>query len=126
MESDYTKRELDMKFENLEKKIDDNHAETTEQIDLTERRNKDRQIEILNLVGEVKDQTTLTNGTVKKLKQWQTGIIMSGSVVIFMGSVIVGLVVYIYQYQLNQYATRVSNQGTTIQLLKTQVQELTK
>jgi hypothetical protein len=41
-------------------------------------------------------QTTKTNGTVKKHDKWIYGIVMSGSVVVFMGGIIVSLLGYIY------------------------------
>lgn len=63
-------------------------------------------------------QAKTTNGRVNKLEALTKGIIMSGTVVVFMGGVIVGLVVYIYQYQLTQQSTRITNLKSIIQTLQ--------
>lgn len=123
-EKPYEKRELDMKFQNIEKMIDINHTETMDKLGEIDRRNHDKQVTMSDTLGQLNVLVTATNGKVKKLEKWQAGLVMSGSVVVVMGMGIIGLVVYIYQYQLTQYVTRVSNQGQTIQTLKTQVQTL--
>jgi hypothetical protein len=45
---------------------------------------------------KIVEQTTKTNGKVKQHDKWIYGIIMSGSVLFFTGSIIVSLLGYIY------------------------------
>jgi hypothetical protein len=116
MTTNYSKRELDMKFQSIIDKVDENHNDTKEQItdlskdqDSKHIQNSNILTEIKNELKETKVQVTFTNGKVKKLQSWQSAIIMSGSVVVFMGGIIVCLIVYIYQYQLNQQTDKISN-----------------
>lgn len=85
----YNKRELDMKFtavidriDELAKDQDDKHGQNSV------------------LLNAIDGKVSVTNGKVKKLEKWQAGLIMAGSVALFMGGIIVSLIVYIYQYQL--------------------------
>lgn len=114
----YSKRELDMKFDYLANKIDENHDETMDRIELLSRTNNDKHLENSDKLENIEQKVTLTNGKVRKLEKWQAALIMSGSVAIFMGCALVGLVVYIYQYQLNQQAVRVTNLKTQVQVLQ--------
>lgn len=114
----YSNRELDMKFENLQNNLSDkiefNHQETTEAINVLDRRNTDKQTEMLNFLGEIKIQTTATNGKVRKLEKIQAGIYMAGAVAFVMGGIIISLAVYIYNIQVN----RITNLKNQVQLLQ--------
>lgn len=113
----YTNREQDMKFQFIADKIDDKHDETMDRIELLSRTNHDIHLADTARLENIEVKVTTTNGKVKKLEKWQAGIVMAGATALFLGSVIVGLIVYIYQYQLAQQAARITS-------LKTQVQSL--
>lgn len=122
MDTDYTKRELDMKFESIEQKMDDNHAEIIEKVENNETKNLDRALEIFNMLKEIKADTTKHNGRLSAQEATSQSMLLAGKVVIALGSVIVGLVIYIYQYQLSQQATRITNLKTTVETLQANVQ----
>jgi hypothetical protein len=108
-QTDYTNRELDMKFGTLAEKIDENHKETIEKIDILSRRNDDKHLETSAHLRELNDKVSFTNGKVKKHEKVLYGLLMSGGVVMFLGGTIIGLVVYIYQYQLGIQSTRITS-----------------
>lgn len=104
---DYSKRELDVKFKSIEDKIDEFSKDQDQ-----------KHLQNTKLLNTIDSKVTLTNGKVRKLEKWQAGLIMAGSTALFLGSVIIGLVVYIYQYQLSQQATRITNLKTMVQTLQ--------
>ncbi len=69
MDADYTKRELDMKFQMLGDKVDENHRETNEQINLVERKMTDNFMEVRNFLAEIKTQTTEHNHRMSKIER---------------------------------------------------------
>lgn len=113
MDSDYSKREIDMKFENIEKIIDINHTETMDKLGEIDRRNHDKQVTMSDTLGQLNVLVTATNGKVRKLEKWQAALVMSGGVVVTLGSVIIFMGIYIYNIQV-----------TTINSLKTNQKEL--
>lgn len=104
-----------MKFEILSNKIDENHQDTKDQIDSFIRQQDAKHIENRKLLMGIDAKATTTNGKVRKLEKWQAGLIMAGSTALFLGAVIVGLIVYIYQYQLAQQTIRINNLKAQIQ-----------
>ncbi|MFA6201514.1 MAG: hypothetical protein WC679_14030 [Bacteroidales bacterium] len=58
-------------------------------------------------------QTTKTNGTVKRHDKWIYGIVMAGSVVMFMGTIIVGLLGYIYFNEKEQINVKIEQSVKT-------------
>lgn len=114
-EPPYSNRELDVKFKILGDNLEENHQETMNRIELMDRKNHDKFIDILAQVGEIRVQTTTTNGKVRKLEKWQAGLIMAGSVALFMGSVIIAMGIYIYNLQV----ARITNLRNTVQQLQT-------
>lgn len=118
MDTDYSKREIDMRFDYLANKIDIKHDETMNRIELLSRTTNDKHLENTSKLENIEMKVTLTNGKVRNLEKWQAGLVMAGGVAVFLGGVIVGLIVYIYQYQLNQQATRITNLRTTVQTLQ--------
>lgn len=118
MDDNYSKRELDMKFESLEKKVDEGHLAIIERMNESERKNLDRAKEMFNMLEEIKGQTTKHNGRMSKQESLTRGVIMSGTVALFLGGIIVGLVVYIYQYQLEQQSVRITNLKALVQDLQ--------
>lgn len=118
-DTEYSKRELDMKFLALTEKVDENHKETLEEIGLLSRRNDDKHLQTSDRLIKIEEKVTFTNGKVRKLEKWQAGLIMAGTTALILGGTIVGLVVYIYQYQLNIQTTRITNLKSTITSLQT-------
>lgn len=114
----YTKLELDLKFQNLADKIDQKHDETLESIRVLSVRNDDKHLQNTDRLENIEVKVTTTNGKVRKLEIFTRGLVMAGSVALFMGGIIVGLIVYIYQYQLQQQATRITNLNAKIQVLQ--------
>lgn len=80
---------------------------------------KDRFSSQDGVLNSILEQAKKTNGRVNKQESLSKGLIMSGTVVIFLGSVIVGLVIYIYQYQLSLQSTRITNLKEIVQTLET-------
>lgn len=118
MDDHYSNRELDLKFEYIANKIDDKHDETMERIELFSRTNDDKHLQNTARLENIEMKVTTTNGKVRKLEKWQAGLVMAGGVAIFLGGIIVGLIVYIYQYQLTQQATRINNLRDTVKTLQ--------
>lgn len=73
-ERDYSKREVDMQFQALGDKVDENHQETKEQVALLSRRINDQNTEQMAHLTKIVEQTTKTNGRVTNLESWQTYI----------------------------------------------------
>lgn len=121
-ERQYNKRELDMKFQTIIEKVDDNHRDTKEQIqELAKETKKDqdeKHIQNTEILKIIDGKVSLTNGRVKRLEKWQAGIIMSGTVVIFMGGIIVSLIIYIYQYQIFVQNDKITNLITTVKSIQ--------
>lgn len=118
MDKDYSKREIDMKFQSIIDKVDENHLETKEQISELAKDQDYKHGQNTDILNTIDAKVSVTNGKVKKLEKWQAGLIMAGSVALFMGGIIISLVVYIYQYQLTQQATRITNLKSEMLLLK--------
>lgn len=110
-EKNYTKRELDMKFESLENKMDSNHVEVMDKIILSDKKNTDQQREIFNILEKVNMQTTATNGHVNKLYGWRTGLVMCGGLIVV---IIIPLMVYIFLQQ----SARIDRISAKVQLLQ--------
>lgn len=102
--SNYSKRELDMKFQVLADKIDDNHKETSDSISVLDRRNTDKQTTILSELGEIKTLALKTNGRVNKNDSWIRGVIMCCSLII----IVVLPLLYIIYGQINSRLDRQS------------------
>lgn len=117
-EKNYGKRELDMKFLAIEEKIDSRHDETMETIRVNDVNNKSRHEEMFKMLESIKADTMKHNGRLTKQESWTRGIVMSGSVALFLGCTIVGLIIYIYQYQLSIESTRITNLKSAIQILQ--------
>lgn len=92
MQDNYSQRELDMKFQQVETKIDDSHSETLDKLGESNRRNHDKQVEILNFLTEIKNQTQKTNGRVNKLEGRVVGIIMCCSLIIIVVLPLLGII----------------------------------
>lgn len=103
----YSNRELNMKFEGIKSKIDENHVETLEKMGESDRRNQDKQIEMLNMLSEIKGMATKTNGRVNNHDAWIRGIVMCCSLIVV---VVLPLLYVIYQ----QIEGRVNHQGSEI------------
>lgn len=111
-DKNYNKRELDMKFENLEKKMEYNHVKVMEKIILSDKKNTDQQKEIFNILEKINIQTTATNGRVNKLYGWKTGLVMCSGLIVL---IIIPLMVYIFLQQ----SARIDRIYTKIQILQT-------
>lgn len=114
----YSNRELDSKFKNLEDTLTKNHAETVELIKNGEKNNDSKHSENTNRLKEIAIQTTATNGRVRKLEKWQAGLIMAGSVAVAMGMMLIGLLAYIWNFNINLQSTTSANLQTQIQNLQ--------
>lgn len=111
----YNKRELDMKFESVIEKVDELKADTKDQIESLVSDSNEKHEQNTIILNDIKDKVSFTNGKVKKLEKWQAGLIMAGSTALFMGAIIISLVVYIYQYQLSQQASRITSLRAAMQ-----------
>ncbi len=121
MEADYTKRELDMKFQKLEEKIDELHVETMDKIGESDRRNHDRQDVIITLVTEAKNGITKTNGSVarafeeiQRLKTWRAAQVASLAVVTGLGMILIGMAAYIFTSNAQTINDRMDRIGQAI------------
>lgn len=77
MDDNYSKRELDMKFTNLEKMMDENHQETLDKLETIEK--------------TVSSMDTTHSESISSLKAWRTGIAMCLALIAF---IIIPLVIY--------------------------------
>lgn len=121
MEQPYNNRELDMKFQSLETLIDVNHTETMDKLGEMERRNHDKQVTMSDTLGQLNVLVTATNGKVRKLEKWQAGLVMAGSVSLFLGGIIIAMGLYIYNGQvatINNLKTNQKELRTTVQTLQ--------
>ncbi len=96
-----------MKFEVLEKQIDDNHAETIEKLGESDRRNHDKQVTMLNVLGDINLKLEKQNGRVKKTEAWIRGIVMCCVLIV---GVVLPLLAVIY----NQINDRFDRQSAAI------------
>ncbi len=82
MEADYSKRELDEHFKDINARFDKQ--------DIVLREIKD--------TGKATDtKVGIQNGRVAKLETWKTGLIMAGIAVVFLFGIIMSLIVYSFQ-----------------------------
>lgn len=93
----YNNRELDFKFGSLEEKISENHAE------------------ILDYLGDIKEQTTKTNGRVSSLETLRVGAYIASGLI----SIIVALVVYVYFQDKKALEDKIEAAKQIIELKKT-------
>lgn len=107
-----------MQFKSVIDKVNENHIETREQIAALAQDQDDKHLQNSKILQAIDTKVGITNGKVKRLEKWQAAIVMAGSVALFMGGIIIGLVVYIYQYQLDLQTTRVTNLRATVQTLQ--------
>lgn len=114
----YSKREIDILFSNLTDKLQSTHTEILEKIEDLDDNNDKKHIENTNRLQAIDTKVTFTNGKVRKLEKWQAALIMAGSASIVLIGIIIGLVVYIYQYQLNIQTGRITNLKATINQLQ--------
>lgn len=102
---------IGMKFETLEKKIDDNHTETLDKIGESDRRNHDKQLEMTSLITEVLAQTKKTNGRVNKLEGWRIGIVMCCSIIIIVVLPLLAVIYHDITARLDRQAAAISNKA---------------
>lgn len=77
----YSNREIQMKFDYLAEKIDNNHEETNDQINLLDRKIHDKHVEILGFLTEIKEQnaksvkkTDDVEKDINEIKGWKSYI----------------------------------------------------
>lgn len=96
----------------------DERPYTKRELDTFKEEMKDRFSKQDDVLESILEQAKKTNGRVNGHDSLIRGLIMSGAVVVFLGGVIIGLVIYIYQYQLSQQATRITNLKSEVQTLQ--------
>lgn len=110
-DKDYSKREIDMQFKNLSDKVDENHAETVQQLNLLDRKLNDKNTEQLNLLQKIEQQTMKTNGRVNKVESFLYALKWVGVLAV---TIVIPLIVYLYTTNLTSVNSRLDRQGQLI------------
>lgn len=114
MDDSYSNRELDMKFQILGEKVDENHRETTESLDIMDKKFDNKLKEVMNFLQEIKQQVTKTNGRMNKSEAFLLALKWAGGLALV---IIIPLIVYIWTMQVSALNSRQDRQGTVIQQL---------
>lgn len=122
MDIDFSnKNTVALKFQQLEKNIEEKHDEVIEKIAESNRLNHDKQLEMLGYLGEIKTGVGKTNGSVaaafkeiQKLKTWRAGQVVGLAVVVTLGGIIIGLAAYIFTSNMQSISDRFDRQSQAI------------
>lgn len=103
MDKDYSKREIDKYFMDINEKIDTNHKE-----------NHDAWIKTGEAVQDLANRVAIQNGRVGKLEAQAKSIIVGCSVGVFLIGIIISLVVYSFQISMENQRNTILLEFNTI------------
>lgn len=107
-----------MKFETLGEKLDENHQETADQVNLLDRKISDKNTEQTNLLVEIKQQTMKTNGRVNNLELENAKRKASRSAILWTTSIItiitLPLIIYVWTTTIQTINDRIDKQENLI------------
>lgn len=111
----YKNRELDVRFQTLAEKIDENHGDTSDKIALLDRKMGDKHGEVMGFLEEIKIQTTKTNGKVSRHDMYLRAAIIAAPLI----TIIAGIVFYAYTQDRKALYDKIEATKEILELKKT-------